>query len=146
MKKETQMLNKLMLATALSLSLGTAAIAQTSISDTSMTATDPATGTETAADFGKDWDPAVSGAFYTDDTRTTLRTESEIQSNWKNLSAQQQAQIRTECEGYMAASAGMKTTASENSTSSPATGTAETGSNISSSAPATQLCTYVEAM
>ena len=74
---------RLLVAATLSLGLGTAvALAQTS---------------QTAANLPSDWDPAIADAFFSDTEMGTLRTETEVQTNWADLTTEQQAQVRAHC-------------------------------------------------
>jgi hypothetical protein len=93
---------KLIAALALSLGLGTAALAQEQV---------PGVG---AAGSGQAptipvWDQTINDAFFVDAGAGSLRTEEEIRANWGNLTAEQQATIRTDCDTMTTASVGTST-------------------------------------
>ncbi|AZN71040.1 hypothetical protein D5400_06900 [Georhizobium profundi] len=54
------------------------------------------------------WSDELRGAFFTDETLRTVRSDEEIQTNFADLDAEQQASIREDCEaaGVSAASTG----------------------------------------
>jgi predicted Fe-S protein YdhL (DUF1289 family) len=94
---------KLIVALALSLGLGTAALAQT----TDNNQPDTSGGTLLPGNTGNApvrpaWDAAINDAFYVDAEAGTLRTEDEIRTNWGSLSADQQAMVRTDCDATTA--------------------------------------------
>lgn len=93
------MTHKLLIAAALSLGLGTSfAMAQNDIIQP-----DAAPGTQTGLPTG--WDGAIGDAFFADPAAGTLRTEDEIRANWEGLSADQQAQVRMNCDAMDTAAA-----------------------------------------
>lgn len=87
------MIYKLLIATTLSLGLGTAvAVAQNDMLEPNAA---PGTGAETGLPMG--WDGAIGDAFFADPTTGTLRTEDEVRANWQGLTDEQQAQVRAHC-------------------------------------------------
>ena len=88
-----KMTMKIILAAALSLGLGGAALAQTDSSGN-------ASKNASAGDMGSmpsEWEGAIGDAFYSDTTAGTLRSHEEVSSNWSNLTAEQQARVRDRC-------------------------------------------------
>ena len=100
---------RIIAALALSLSLGTAALAQTSTTGTD-TSSGAATGATTTLPTG--WEGDIANAFFSDPTAGTLKSDEEIKTGFEGLSAEQQAQVKTDCENQMAAS-GTGTTTEE---------------------------------
>ena len=85
-------MTRLLTALALTLTVSASALAQ------GTGGTSSATGNQTAGE----WDSTISGAFYSDSSAGTLRSESEIRTNWSSLSAEQQAQVRERCASMTA--------------------------------------------
>lgn len=95
---------KIIAAVALSLGLATSALAQTGTGSTTGGADASGQGAADAQTaFPTGWSGPISEAFFSDTAAGTMRTEDEIRTNWGNLSAEQQAQVRTDCESHMAA-------------------------------------------
>lgn len=156
------MFSKLLLATALTLSLGGTALAQSSSGST--TGGGAATGADATGTMGgssfegipSGWEGDINDAFFTDDM--TLRSQDEIASNWGNLSAEQQAQVKADCTSMQASMEGdtemgdaggskPDETTTSATTSSPATGGATGGASASASdqmAAMQELCGWVE--
>lgn len=120
---------RIVAALALSLGLSTAAFAQTSGTDTTTGSGGETSGAATSTmTLPSGWEGAIGDAFFSDSAAGTLRSEEEIRSNWGSLSADQQAQVRTECESRMAAAG----TDTQVQTGSTTTGSATTGSGAMS--------------
>ena len=121
------MFTKILAITALTLSLTGAALAQTDGSATS--GSSPGEAIEDQMPAG--WKGPIADTFYTDSTAGTMRTEEEIRTGWATLSAEQQAQVKTDCAATLA------------------NNTAESNSNTTESASGpnmSQLCTIVNSM
>lgn len=105
-----------LLVGAISMAMASAAIAQ----DTSGSAAGTASGsaatgtmmqmTEAEKSATADWTGPIADALFTDQSKATLRSEQEIRSNWANLSAEQQNQIKEDCNTVQTAAAGTGTT------------------------------------
>lgn len=110
-----------LLVGAISMAMASAAIAQ----DTSGTASGTAaTGTmmqmtEAEKSATADWTGPIADALFTDQSKTTLRSEQEIRANWANLSAEQQNQIKEDCNTVQTAAAGTGTTGTTTGTTTP---------------------------
>lgn len=127
---------KLIAALALSLGLGTAAIAQTNPEGSTLPAG------QGNAPTVPSWDASISDAFFVNVTEGTLRSEEEIRTNWGGLSAEQQAQVRADCDTMTTtASIGTNTAGVDsNPTTSGTSGAGVAGPNLAGgSAPGTQL-------
>lgn len=95
------MTSRLLFAAIMSLGLGTGlAMAQTS---TTQPDTQAAPGAQSDLPMG--WEGAIGDAFFSDPAAGTLRTEDEARANWSGLTAEQQAQVRTQCENMDTAGA-----------------------------------------
>lgn len=97
---------KLLVAATLSLGLGTAiAMAQT---ETTKPEAGAASGTTAGSQLPSGWDGAIGDAFFADQKMGTLRSQDEVRTNWKALTEEQQAQVRSRCDtmDMAAASAG----------------------------------------
>ena len=119
---------KFLIAASLSLGLATGAVAQTA----PQTGTDPAaagTGASTSSGLPMGWDGAIGDAFFSDQEAGTLRSETEVRSNWDTLTSDQQARVRSHCASVDTASS---------ATITPGAGSDVTGSTGSagSKAPA----------
>jgi hypothetical protein len=88
---------RIVAALALSLGLSTAALAQTD------TTTGGAAGAGGEVMLPAEWQGDIASALFSDPQAGTLKSEEEIRSGWGSLSADQQAQVRSECETHMAA-------------------------------------------
>lgn len=110
-------------AAALSLGLGTAAIAQDSSNDAAGAANLSSTG-----DAAVEWDATINEAFYSDAERTQLRSQEEITANWADLSPEQQAMVRTDCDA---------------TTASVETKPGEASPNADAQASMTELCDMI---
>lgn len=146
---------KLLAAAAFSLTLGASALAQAP-------APAPApTGQETGATAGSglpaEWEGAVGDAFFSDVEAGTLRSEDEVRANWQDLSAEQQAQVRTDCASFDTAAADTQSPASsgESGESTAAAGAEDddsvtTGSTMPDSGTHTaaleQVCDWIDTM
>ncbi len=106
-----------LLVGAISMAMASAAIAQ----DTSGSATgaDPGTAatgtdmlqmTQAERDATADWTGPIADALFTDQSKTSLRSEEEIRTNWAQLSAEQQNQVKEDCNTVQTAAAGTGTT------------------------------------
>jgi hypothetical protein len=91
-EEQSTMSYKIIPALAFSLSLGTAAVAQTM--DTDIEA-----GAEAglAAELPAGWEGEIAGAFFEDEELGILRDESEARANFEALGEEQQAQVRAHC-------------------------------------------------
>jgi len=124
-------MTKIIAVLALSLGMGTAAIAQTdppgslpSGQGNAPTTTDP-------------WsDQDIYGAFFSGAGSPELLTEEEIRTNWGNLTVEQQAQVRTSCDEMTSTAS----TQDSNPTTSTMSGAGVAGPNTAGGqAPGTQL-------
>lgn len=96
---------KIIPALAFSLSLGTAAVAQTM--DTDIEA-----GAETglAAELPAGWEGEIAEAFFEDEELGALRDESDVRANFEDLDEIQQAQVRAHCLAIDTAAADLPAT------------------------------------
>ncbi|AUX80385.1 hypothetical protein [Sinorhizobium fredii] len=112
------------------------------------------------------WPDPVRNALFSDASGTSLRSQDEIKANWSKLTAEQQSQIKQDCNTMQTASATGAGSASGSASGSAAgttpqvsgetTASTSTGSTSSGSAAGTQatggamtiaqLCTMVNAM
>ncbi|WP_210421631.1 hypothetical protein [Sinorhizobium sp. FG01] len=112
------------------------------------------------------WPDPVRNALFSDASGTSLRSQDEIKANWSKLTAEQQNQIKQDCNTMQTASATGAGSASGSASGSAAgttpqvsgetTASTSTGSTSSGSAAGTQatggamtiaqLCTMVNAM
>lgn len=105
-----------LLVGAMSMAMVSTAIAQdTSGSASGTTEGSAATGTmmqmtEAEKNATADWTGPIADALFTDQSKMTLRSEQEIRTNWANLSAEQQNQIKEDCNTVETAAAGTGTT------------------------------------
>ena len=76
------MIYRIVAATAVSLALGTAALAQSS------------TTTDTSASGMPTWDDTIKNAFLSDPAAGTVKSEEEIKTSWATLSPEPQAQVK----------------------------------------------------
>lgn len=76
-------------ALAFSLSLGTAAFAQTTM--------DAQSDLQAGTGMPMEWEGEIGEAFFEDSERGVLRAESEIRSNFDELTIEQQAMVRAHC-------------------------------------------------
>lgn len=120
---------RIVAALALSLGLSTAALAQTSGTETT---TGSANG-EVMLPTG--WEGEIADAFFSDPDAGTLKPEAEITANWGNLSAEQQASVRSECETRTAAT-GTDTTTGTGTTAGATTDTTTGGASTDTTAGA----------
>ena len=115
---------KLIAALVFSLGLGTAAIAQTT----------PQVGTPTGGQGNSpalpQWDTSVNDAFFADTTAGTLRSEEDIRANWSSLPAEQQAQVRADCDTMTTASVGTSATGTGGDTTASGGADAGAGTQI----------------
>lgn len=98
-------MTRILTAMIFSLGLGTAAIAQ------STPGVDAGAGAGATVETNaapSNWDAEVSGAFFSDMEAGTLRSSEEISTNWADLSADQQAAVRADCQNIETADAGME--------------------------------------
>jgi hypothetical protein len=82
---------RIVAALALSFGLSTAAMAQT----------DATTNGQIMLPMG--WEGTIAETFFSDTTTGTLKSDEEIHAGWAALSAEQQAQVRSDCETHLAA-------------------------------------------
>jgi hypothetical protein len=142
-----KMMYKLIAASMLTLALGASAIAQSSTTGTTggtsgaTTATPGATDTMMMTEADKaltnDWSGPIADAFFTDESKTTLKPQAEIQSSWASLSAEQQAQVKQDCatvSSSTAAAPGAGTSADTTASTTPdTTGPAKAGADTTAS-------------
>jgi hypothetical protein len=83
------MKTRIITALAFSLSLGTAAIAQTTM--------DTETEFNVGAGIPMEWEGEIGEAFFEDEELGILRTESDIRANFDELTIEQQAMVRAHC-------------------------------------------------
>ncbi|MCV0394117.1 MAG: hypothetical protein K5872_22835 [Rhizobiaceae bacterium] len=143
------MFSKLLLATALSLSLGGAALAQSDEGATTPQATDQAGEIGSNTTMPEGWDGEIGDAFFADDNMT-LRSDDEIAANWGDLTAEQQAQVRLDCENMSTAmnDTGAEVDETQTSATETTTGTSAGGgtggaADSESNQSMTQLCDWV---
>lgn len=86
------------------------------------------------------WQGPIGDAFYTDNTWTTLRPESEITSRWTALSDDQRSQVKADCADIAATNPAMTT---DPDTTQPSTNGSVSGSSQSS---LQELCAWVKNM
>lgn len=128
------MTHKILVAAALAFGLGTAmAAAQT----------DPAqpggaADITTNQQLPSGWDGAIADAFFSDSQMGTLRSQSEIQTNWQELNAEQQAKVRSDCASM--------DTAGAQSDSNLTTGSTTPGESTTTMAAVEQVCDWVGSM
>lgn len=89
---------KILLAAVLSLGLGTSAAMAQSASDQN-------TESEAAGQLPETWGPEINDTFFSDMEAGVLRAEDEVRTRWAALTAEQQAQVREECETVSGAEA-----------------------------------------
>ena len=120
------MRSKLIATTAISLFIASTAIAQ----ETTGAGADPAMGGEMM-----NWEGPIGNALFTDDTMMTPHPAEELQSNWQDLSEDEQEQVRNYCQQIQADAGGMGATATgtdmtagaDATATEPMTGTDTTG-------------------
>lgn len=123
---------KFLVAAALSLGLGTAiAAAQTGATLPSAGASAP------ASQLPMGWDGAIGDAFFADRELGTLRSQQEVTANWQALTAEQQAQVRTDCDTVDKAGA---------ATPDDKMTTGSTTPDAAHAASMKQVCDWVDAM
>ena len=142
-------------ALTLSLGLGTAALAQSS---TTTTGADTSASTAGSVTLPQAWQGDISSTFFSDPAAGTLKSDEEIKSGWSKLSADQQAQVKSDCQSHMAsATTGSgastdKTQTSSTSTNTMASGSTSTGSGASAGGSADmtasmdKLCSTIQGM
>jgi hypothetical protein len=176
-----------LLVTAISLAMASAAVAQSSSGSTSGGTSGSASGTTSAAPSGgsagtpgmmemneaqrstmSNWPEPIRNALFSDASGSTLRSQDEIKANWSKLTAEQQNQVKQDCNTMQTASAGGtagasggasgSTTApkvSGETTASTTTGSTSSGTTAGTSGGASatggtmtvaQLCTMVNSM
>jgi hypothetical protein len=116
--------------------LGTAAIAQTA------TTTEP-TGTGMAAAYGRDWSASLGSAMFGEDG-STLRSATEISTQWNTLSDADKELIRRDCMVHMqtqgasgSTAAGTEATGTSTDTTTGETAQAGTASSTETGQTAT---------
>lgn len=83
------------------------------------------------------WRGDIGDAFYTDNTYTTLRTQEEVGTRFGTLTADQQAQVKSDCANISATN--------ESMTTDPGTTSSITGSVAGSDqASLKELCAWVQ--
>lgn len=122
---------RIIAALALTLGLGTAAFAQSSTTGADTSAAGAATGSVT---LPKAWEGDIASAFFTDPAAGTLKSDEEIKSAWANLSSDQQAQVKTDCQSHMASAGTGSDSMKTGSTSTTTTGGAATSSGTTAGA------------
>lgn len=91
------MTHKLLIAATLAFGFGTAAaMAQSTPAQPETGAAGPTV--EGTLPMG--WEGPIGDAFFSDSAAGTLRSEAEIRANWEGLTAEQQAQVRTDCATF----------------------------------------------
>ena len=129
------MLHRLFAVTALSLVLGTAALAQSSSTGTTSGSGTSAPGTAgsgsstSGSGMPSGWSGAIGDAFFTESSGSTLRSNDEIRSRWSSLSSEQQAQVRSDCQGLASNTAGTGSTSGTSTGSSSSAANNTTGSS-----------------
>jgi len=110
-----------------------------STDSTGTTGTTDSSGTAETQDHAlpRTWEGDINNAFFTDPEAQTLRPENEVRKNWSSLTAQQQAQVRMDCQ-----SQGMPSSSSTSSTTS----TDETQPPRESGQSVQQVCDMVNGM
>ena len=83
------------------------------------------------------WEGDINNAFFADPEAQTLRPENEVRKNWSSLTAQQQAQVRIDCQSQDMPSS---------SSSSSTTSTDETQPPRESGQPVRQVCDMIDGM
>jgi hypothetical protein len=103
------MKTRLIAALAFSLVVGTAAFAQTNGGGTTQSGSGAAGGgPDSETGMPESWKGNIGNTFFSDSSGSTMRSESEWNSGWSSLSAEQQAQVRSDCEARQTtASTGM---------------------------------------
>ena len=105
------MLQKLLAASAFTLMLSLSAVAQDSTTSGSDNAGNPSSST-TGAEAGdttgatdpmpSTWNGAIADTFYSDVNARTMREEADMTTRWGALTADQQAQVKSDCTGMSA--------------------------------------------
>jgi hypothetical protein len=139
------MSTKILAAVAFSLALGTAAFAQSGGTSTNVGGSPATSSGDSAVNDQQRVFPkftgAIGDAFYSDMDKGTLRTEAEMRANFGNLTAEQQAQVRTDCNRVTQSESGTdKMQTSGTGTAGTTTGT---GSNFATAAAPSELCNMV---
>lgn len=132
-------------ALAISFGLGTAALAQSS---TSTSTSGAATGSVT---LPQAWQGDIASTFFTDPATGTLKSDADIKSGWSKLSADQQAQVKSDCQSHMAsAKTGTGTSSTDatttSSTNTMASGSASTNGKAGMTASLDKLCGEIQGM
>lgn len=68
-------------------------------------------------DFGMDWSDDMNGTFFTDDSRSTLRSDDEIRTGLRGMNDTDRQMLRTACQNRQSAAGAGSTTATTGSTS-----------------------------
>ena len=107
------MLQKLLATAAFTLALSLSAVAQDSTTSASDNAGNPSSST-TGAEAGDTtgamdpmppaWNGAIADTFYSDVTARAMREEADMATRWGALTADQQAQVKSDCTSMSAAS------------------------------------------
>jgi len=137
-------------ALALSLGLGTAALAQSSTTGADTSTSGAAAGSMT---MPQGWQGTIADTFFSDPATGTLKSDTDIKSGWSKLSADQQAQVKSDCQSHMA-SAGTGTSGADKTTTSSTTangsastsGSASTGGSADMTASLDKLCGEIQGM
>ncbi|MCG5480074.1 hypothetical protein [Sinorhizobium alkalisoli] len=133
-----------LLVGAVSMAMASAAIAQDSsgsasgaASGTAATSTDMLQMTQAERDATADWTGPIADALFTDQSKTSLRSEAEIRSNWSQLSAEQQSQVKEDCNTVQSASADTSTTTGTTTPSGDTTASTTTDTTTGGAAGST---------
>jgi hypothetical protein len=138
--KENAMVKHALLALAVTLSLGGGAFAQTSSGSSTGNTDDSGSQTDTSGSsqemdtsgttgtaagdhaLPRTWEGDIGNAFFADPQGRTLRSQSEVQRNWSSLTAEQQAQVKVDCQN-MSANSSTTTGSTTGSTTTESTST-----------------------
>jgi hypothetical protein len=139
------MMYRLIAASMLTLALGTSAIAQSSTTDTTGpaagTSTDPMMMTEADKTLTNDWSGPIADAFFTDASKTTLKSQDEIKSSWSSLSTEQQAQVKQDCATVSSSTAAAPGTGTSTDTTASTTTTTPSDTTASDTTTGTGTST-----
>lgn len=91
---------------------------------------------------GEDWSLSVNSTFFTDNTRSTLRSDDLIASGWNTLAEADQERVRTVCSALdLDIPMGGATTAAGDESSTSTEGTTDSGSTDTTTSGSTDTTT-----